>query len=102
MVKSSNKLMHCLSPASCLAYSFTVKTEAIRSPETPVKYLIIARLLCDGTNLREGGEVKGKQDNGVGNPVTSHFKADTCCEVNYPIYLLPLTKIVFCACVVTL
>jgi hypothetical protein len=32
----------------------------------------IARLLCDGTNLRKGGEEKGKQDGGVlSKPVTA-------------------------------
>jgi hypothetical protein len=32
----------------------------------------VAWLLCDGTNLCEGGEVKGKQDGGVSEPVSSH------------------------------
>jgi hypothetical protein len=40
----------------------------------------IARLLCDGTNLREGGEVKGKQDNGVCKSVMSHSNAKTSCQ----------------------
>jgi hypothetical protein len=34
----------------------------------------ISRLLCDDTNLREGGEVKGKQNRGVSKPVGSNAK----------------------------
>jgi hypothetical protein len=37
----------------------------------------VARLLCDGTDLRKGGEMKGKQDSGVSKPVTSHANAET-------------------------
>jgi hypothetical protein len=40
----------------------------------------IARLLCDGTNLRKGGEMKEKQNNGVGKPVTSQANAETSCQ----------------------
>jgi hypothetical protein len=40
----------------------------------------IVPLLCEGINLLEGGEVKGKQDSGVSKPVTSHSKAETSCQ----------------------
>jgi hypothetical protein len=34
---------------------------------------ITLQLLCDGTNLREGGEVKGKQDSGVSKPALKKY-----------------------------
>jgi hypothetical protein len=48
--------------------------------ETPLQNypkLATARLLCDGTNLREGGEMKGKQERGVRKPVTNHSNTET-------------------------
>lgn len=36
----------------------------------------MVRLLCDGTNLREGGEMKEKQNSEVSNPVMSHPNAE--------------------------
>jgi hypothetical protein len=42
-------------------------------------FVVIARLLCDGTSLREGREVKGKQDRGLSEPVTSPSEAETSC-----------------------
>jgi hypothetical protein len=74
-----------------------------------------ARLLCDGTNLPTGGEVKGKKDSGVSKPVTSHSNAEISCqqqiEVSTPHICCkriwtrpfrPYTKIVVCACAITL
>jgi hypothetical protein len=49
-----------------------------------------ARLLCDGTNMREGGEIKGKQDSGVSKAVPRPSKAET----SYQLKCLPLTPAV--------
>jgi hypothetical protein len=43
-------------------------------------YMGRARLLCDGANLRVGGEVKGKQNSGVSKPVTRHSNTETSCQ----------------------
>jgi hypothetical protein len=53
----------------------------------------IARLLCDGTNLREGGELKGKQDSGVSKPLlaTSAQKPAASRELNC-LPLIPAVK----------
>jgi hypothetical protein len=72
-----------------------------------------ARLLCDGATLREGGEVKGKQDRERVSPLRATptqkpaDRSELCtprvyCKRMWTHPLRPYTQIVFCACDISL
>jgi hypothetical protein len=75
-----------LSDCEALICSLYVSWALVRSTES-IPY--IARLLCDGTNLRERREVKGKQGSGV-SPlrVTQRWNLPVAKSTVHPSYLL--------------
>jgi hypothetical protein len=75
---------------------------------TTVQYImangtaITVRLLCDGTNLRIGGEVKGRQDSEVSKPVSGHSNAEISCSERVWTLFQPHATVACCTCAITL
>ena len=67
-------IFHWLNPSGCtMALGWT-------QPLTEMRRL---QVKCDGTRWRTGGEVKGKQANGVGSQYPSHYLGTWCIQHYY-------------------
>jgi hypothetical protein len=89
--RTSDTNLHVFSSHPTLLLRFCFRKRALRFFRALLLRLI-APLLCDGTNLREGGEVKGKLDSEVGSQLRATLtqKAAARRELNH----LPLMSAV--------